>query len=185
MHDTTFPYERYRGYLRVLAKSQMARHLLPKLDASDLAQETLMEAHQARERPPTSDSAQVAAWLRRILANNIANAHRDLYRDRRDVRRERRLHAAVDESSVRLEHFLAARGPSPSSQALELERMGQLADALDSLPEAQRQAVMLRHFRGLALEEIATILGRTPGATAGLVHRGLKKLRERLAEDEE
>lgn len=121
-HTGSDSFERYRGYLRVLARTQLSPHLLPKVDPSDLAQQTLIEAHAAKKRPPAHDTALVSAWLRRILANNIANACRDFHREKRDIRREQRLQVSLAESSVRLERFLASRELSPSSQAFRVER---------------------------------------------------------------
>jgi RNA polymerase sigma-70 factor (ECF subfamily) len=113
---------------------------------------------------------------------NLANAARDLGRARRDVGRERVLQAAVDESASRLEGWLAAKQSSPSQQAQRHERAVLLAQALAELPESQREALVLRHWEGLALAEIAGRLGCTTAAVTGLLHRGLKGLRKRLQE---
>jgi RNA polymerase sigma-70 factor (ECF subfamily) len=58
----------------------------------------------------------------------------------------------------------------------------QLAEALAQLPEAQRDAVVLRHFEGLPLAQIAEQLHCTTAAVTGLLHRGLKNLRKSLAD---
>ena len=52
-----------------------------------------------------------------------------------------------------------------------------LAAALEALPEAQREALVLHYWQGLTLAEVAGRLGRTPPAVAGLLQRGLKALR--------
>jgi RNA polymerase sigma-70 factor (ECF subfamily) len=126
-----------------------------------------------------------AAWLRQILARNLANAVRDLTRDKRDVTRERSIQAALDDSAAHLEGWLVAEQSSPSQQAQRHERALLLAEALAGLPEAQREAVVLRHFHGCSLAEIATELSTTPAAVTGLLHRGLKNLRKALAALEE
>jgi RNA polymerase sigma-70 factor (ECF subfamily) len=56
----------------------------------------------------------------------------------------------------------------------------QLSAALAKLPEAQREALMLRHFRGRSLAQIAQDLGRSHAAVAGLMKRGLQQLRTEL-----
>ena len=57
-----------------------------------------------------------------------------------------------------------------------------LANALADLPEAQREAVVLRHWQGWPLARIAEHMGRTPASVVGLLQRGLKALRQRLQE---
>jgi RNA polymerase sigma-70 factor (ECF subfamily) len=100
------------------------------------------------------------------------------------VRRERSLEAALEESSARLAAWLAAEEPSPSGRLEADEQALRLAAALERLPEAQRQALVLQHWHGWSLARIAGHLGRTPGAVAGLLHRGLQRLREHLHEDD-
>ena len=63
------------------------------------------------------------------------------------------------------------------------ERAAKIARALQTLPEAQREAVRLRHLEGCSLAQIAERLGRTEAATAGLLKRGLAKLREKLKDE--
>ncbi|MBM3994310.1 MAG: sigma-70 family RNA polymerase sigma factor, partial [Planctomycetes bacterium] len=103
-------------------------------------------------------------------------------RGKRDVRRERTLKTDLDASASQLEHWLADDEPSPSQKMERHERALQLADALTQLPDNQREAILLRHFHGLSLAEIAEQLECTTGAVAGLLQRGLKNLRTTLAE---
>lgn len=170
----------FRSYLLLLAHVRLDRKIRGKLDASDIVQQTLMEAHQAIESVRGENAAVQAAWLRQILARNLTNAVRDLTREKRDVTRERSIHAALEASSALLETFLVADQSSPSQQAERHERVVFLADALATLPEKQREAVILRHFHGSSLAEIATDLDTTTAAVTGLLHRGLKNLREAL-----
>jgi RNA polymerase sigma-70 factor (ECF subfamily) len=102
---------------------------------------------------------------------------RDLGRVKRDVAREQPLQAALDESASRLEIWLAAEQSSPSQQAQRHERAVRLAEALARLPDNQREAIVLRHWQGCSLAEIAQRLGCTTAAVTGLLHRGLRKLR--------
>jgi RNA polymerase sigma-70 factor (ECF subfamily) len=179
--DSGWDLERFRKYLRLLAQLQLDPRLRSKLDPSDIVQQSLLEAHQARDRFP-SDPADQAAWLRKILAHNLANAVRDLGRAKRDVRRERSLEAAIEESSARLDAWLVAEQLSPSGHAEKNEQLLRLADALDELPPDQRGAVVLHHLQGQSLSELAGHFGRSPAAVAGLLHRGLRKLQELLRE---
>src|SRR5262245_26168011 len=174
--------ERYRPYLLLLARMRLDPRLRGKLDASDLVQQTLLEAHQGRLQFRGTTEAEEAAWLRQVLARNLANAVRDLLRDKRDVRREQSLEAAVEESSRRLEGWLAAEQSSPSARAERHERAVRLAAALAELPEAQREALTLHHLEGRPLDEVAGQVGRSREAVAALIKRGLRQLRERLGE---
>jgi|ERR1043165_2188349 RNA polymerase sigma-70 factor (ECF subfamily) len=178
------PLERYRSYLMLLAHLNRNAALDAKLDASDVVQQTLLKAHQAREQFRGGSGPELAAWLRQILRRTLADAARDLHRDKRDAGLERSLQASLDQSSARLEHLLAAEQPSPSVAAVHGERLVLLADALAKLPEPQREALLLKHCEGLTLEETGKRLGRSVAAVASLLRRGVKALRAACVEME-
>jgi RNA polymerase sigma-70 factor (ECF subfamily) len=170
--------DRYRDYLLLLARSQLSPRLRSKLDPSDLVQQTLLEAHRDRAGFTGESGAQVAAWLRQILARNLANAARDFDRQKRDVNREQSLERSLEASSARLEAWLADGRASPPEQAERNELLLRLAAALMRLPDAQREVVELRYMQGWPLKDVAEHLGKTTPAVAGLLHRGLSQLRE-------
>jgi RNA polymerase sigma-70 factor (ECF subfamily) len=172
--------ERFRSYLLLLARVRLDPRLRPKLDASDVVQQTLLEAHRDLAQFRGRTVGEQAAWLRQILARNLANVVRDLRRDKRDVAREQPLQAALDASASRLEAWLASEQSSPSQHAERHEWAVRLAEALAALPEKQREAVVLRHWHGCSLVEIGQRLGCTPAAVTGLLHRGLRNLRRQL-----
>lgn len=174
--------EPYRDYLRLLARMSWDRRLQAKHDLSDLVQQTLLQAQQAREQFRGTTDAELAAWLRRILAGVLAHAARDLGRARRDAGRERSLEQLVERSSRRLDGLLAGKEPTPSRHAESNERARRIAAAVERLPEAQRDAIVQHFWRGRPMPEVAREMGRTPGSVAGLIHRGLKALRETLAD---
>jgi RNA polymerase sigma-70 factor (ECF subfamily) len=176
--------ERYRAYLRLLARLHVSPLLRGKLDPSDLVQQTLLQAHQALPQFRGHSDGERAAWLRQILARNLAVAIRDFGRAKRDVARERSLEAALTESSCRLEAMLAANQSSPSQKADRSEQALRLAEALEQLPEAQREALVLQHWQGWSLAEIGAHMNRSSDAVAGLIKRGLKQLRLLLNERE-
>jgi RNA polymerase sigma-70 factor (ECF subfamily) len=172
--------ERQRSYLHLLARLQIDSPLRDRIDLSGVVQQTLLEAWQAGPKLDAMASGQRAAWLRRVLANNLADAIRKLAAGKRDVHRERSLAAAMEESASRMEAWLAAEQSSPSQHAERAERAAGLADALARLPEAQREALVLRHCQNWSLADISRHLNRSPVAVAGLLKRGLKQLREHL-----
>jgi RNA polymerase sigma-70 factor (ECF subfamily) len=172
--------DRFRSYLRFLARVQLDPRLRTKLDESDVVQQTLLQAHRALDQFRGTSPEEMAGWLRRILARNLAHALRDLQRGKRDVSRERSFDASVEDSSVRLENWLADEQSSPSQKAERNERMLAVADAVDALPELQREAVVMHYWQGMAPREIGALLDRTPAAVAGLLQRGLAGLRDSL-----
>jgi RNA polymerase sigma-70 factor (ECF subfamily) len=176
------PLERYRSYLHLLARLQTDPRLQAKIDLSGVVQQTLLEAYQALPRFQAQTGVPQAAWLRRILANNLADELRKLATAKRNRGRERSLEAALEESSVRLEGWLAADQSSPSQWAERHEQALRLAQALAGLPEAQREALVLQHWHGWSLAQVARHLGRTHAAVAGLIKRGLRQLRTVLEE---
>jgi RNA polymerase sigma-70 factor, ECF subfamily len=174
--------ERFRAYLHLLARLHLDPRLRGKVDLSGVVQQTLWEAHRADDATPLSDDGALAARLRRVLANNLADEVRRCHAGKRAADRERSLEAALGQSSARLEAFLAAEQSSPSQRAERHEELLRLAAALERLPEAQRQAVELHYLQGWTLAAIAEALGRGKPAVAGLLHRGLDKLRTLLQE---
>lgn len=175
------PIDRYRSYLLILAHAQMGRRIRTKVDASDIVQQTLLRAHQARDEFRGRESIELAGWLRTILARSIANAVRDLRRAKRNLSIERSLEAEIEGSSSRLACWLVDPRSGPGSQLARAEQLVLVADALVDLPDAQRDAIILKHCRGMGLAEVAERMGRTHASVASLLRRGLQQLREKLS----
>jgi RNA polymerase sigma-70 factor (ECF subfamily) len=175
--------EQCRPYLHLLARLQLDGRLRSKLDASDVVQQTLLRAHQHQHQFRGRDDAAFRAWLRQILANTLAEAARRFGAEARDIGRERSLEAKLNESSARLEAWVTAEQPSPSQHAAREEQLLRLAGALAGLPEDQRRAVELHHLLGLSVAEVGERIGRTRAAVVGLLFRGLKQLRQFLADN--
>ena len=172
--------ERFREYLKLLARLQLGTRLASRVEPSDVVQQTLLEAFEKRDQFRGATSAQEAAWLRKILARNVADVVRAADSLKRDVARERSLDEELDQSSARLGAWLALDQPTPSGQAELHERAILLADALARLPERQREALILQYWQGCSLAEIGAFLDTSTSSVAGLLKRGMKHLRAEL-----
>ena len=124
-----------------------------------------------------------SGWLGcAILAHVLAAAGRRFGTESRDLAKERSLEIELGQSSSRLEYVLAADQTSPSQQAVRCEELLWLAHVMNQLPIDQRRVVELHHLKGLPLTEVAALMDRTRPAIAGLLFRGLNRLRELLRE---
>lgn len=181
----TFEVEDYRDYLRLLTRLQLSPRLRSKLDESDVVQQAILEAHKCRKQFRGTTEADRLAWLRTILANMLARIGRSFSTGARDLQKERSLEAALELSSSRLQCLLTADQTSPSGQAVRGEEMVRLARALNQLAEDQREVVELHHLQGFSVTEVAERMGKTRPAIAGLLFRGLNKLRELMGDENE
>jgi RNA polymerase sigma-70 factor, ECF subfamily len=173
--------EEFREYLMVLARSRIGQHRPLNLEVSDVVQETLLEAHKKRDQFRGTEPASMAAWLRQMLAYNITDRLRALGRQKRDISREVAFSPdSLDESSARMEQWVAAEQTSPSLKLMHMEQVLAVASAIEALPESQGEAIRMRYVEGLSLAEIAERLGKSETAIAGLLKRGLESLRGQL-----
>jgi RNA polymerase sigma-70 factor, ECF subfamily len=181
---TTDLLEPFRKYLTVLAGVHLDPRLRGKLDPADVVQQALLRAHAALPTLRAVEPAAVAAWLRKILASELADTVKHFHRDRRAIDRERSIEADLDKSASGLAGWLAADLTSPSQRAARNEDLLHLADALADLPVRMREVVVLKHCQGWTLRQIADRQGATVPAVASLLRRGLERLRGRLAPEE-
>ena len=172
--------QQVRDWLRRAARALLDGRLRGKVDPSDVVQDALLKAVANREQFRGQTDAERRPWLRRILANTLADAVRRFLAGRkRDVGREQSLDDAVRQSSQQLSAWLADGRTPPDDEAARNERLLWLAEGLADLPEDQRDAVRLKHLHGLSLGEVAQHMGKTTAAAAGLLRRGLEALRKR------
>jgi RNA polymerase sigma-70 factor (ECF subfamily) len=173
--------DQYRNYLMVLASTQLENRLQPRVSPSDVVQETMLRAHKNFGQFRGTTEAELLAWLRQILVNNLAKfVEQHLLAARRDVRREvsiERLGAALEQSTVQLAALLPAEGKSPSMAVQQREEAVQLADRLAQLPADYREVLVLRNLQSLPFEEVAQRMERSVGATRMLWLRAIEKLR--------
>ena len=175
--------ELYRNYLSLMARVQVGRRLQGKVDPADLVQETFLEAHRDLPQFRGETEAELVAWLRRILARNLANLVRAYFGTQaRDPALERALNDDLDGSSRCLDGGLIAPQSSPSRQAARREQAVLLADALQDLPDDYREVIVLRHLESLSFPDVARRMERTEDSVKKLWARALLRLRKRLGE---
>jgi RNA polymerase sigma-70 factor (ECF subfamily) len=171
--------QRYREWLCLLARLQLGRRLRAKCDASDVAQQALLEACRALPEFRGGTEAEFTAWLRQILAHVLTHEGRRYYgTQQRALEREVSLEQALLESSQQLGGLLAASDPSPSQEVVRREQGVLLADVLARLPADYREVIILRNLEGLSHEAVAQRMGRGVGAVRMLWVRALARLRE-------
>jgi RNA polymerase sigma-70 factor, ECF subfamily len=172
----------YRNYLRLLARTGLDASLQGKADPSDLVQDALLKASQRFDQFRGASDAELAGWLRQILARCLADFVRRYRTGGRHAGREQSLEQLVDRSSQAMERVLATDGTSPSASAQRRDLGVVLSDALAQLGEDQREVIVLHHLEGHDWDEVARRMGRTVGAVRMLWARALKQLRPLIDE---
>jgi RNA polymerase sigma-70 factor (ECF subfamily) len=177
-----------RTYLTLLARTQIDLHLQGRLDASDVVQQTFLDACRDFDHFRGSSPGEWVAWLRKILIFNLARVvQRQVVAQKRSTRREVSLEqqvAVMDRSSGRFETALVGRSNSPSSQAQRSERAARVADQLARLSSDYREVLVLRNLEGLPFSEVAGRMGRSAGAVRILWVRAVDQLRQLLQAEE-
>jgi RNA polymerase sigma-70 factor, ECF subfamily len=168
-----------RGYLLRVADQGLDEDLRAKGGASDLVQETFLEAQRDFGRFQGSSEQELLAWLRLLLLHNVANFTRR-YRGtgKRHVDREIALDTA-EPPAGRLPR-LATDIPSPSSEAIAHEQAEKLRQALERLPEDYGRVIRLRNQERRSFEEIGLLLGRSAEAARRLWSRAVERLQREL-----
>jgi RNA polymerase sigma-70 factor, ECF subfamily len=166
--------ERYLPLLRLVAHNLLTnrRRFQARFDSEDIVQDVFVKAVAKLPDFMGQTEAELLKWLHTILQNVLRDRLDHIGAAKRDPTREERLHAAVGESSLRLQDYLTADQSSPSQQAERAERLLAVAKALSLLPDDQREAVNRRDLLGHTMAEIAEDMKRTEKAVAGLLLRG-------------
>lgn len=174
----------YRGYLTLLARVQIGRRLQGKADPTDVVQDAFVDALRQFPAFQGATAEALAAWLRRILAGQLAHlVRRYCGTEARDVRLERSIEEELGSSSEWLTRGPAAAGSSPSESVARREDLARLGDALERLPADYRDVIVLRQVEGLPFGEVSRRLGRTEDSVQKLWVRALVALRKALGEN--
>jgi RNA polymerase sigma-70 factor, ECF subfamily len=172
--------EQYRGYLLMLGHRYLSERMRRRVDPADLVQATFLEAKRDWASFRGSTPGEFTSWLRNILKNNLASAvARHVTTQKRSLNRE----VAVAGGNSSAGDWIAQQPgntSTPSGKVVRAEAAAKLMEALHALPETQAEALRLRYLEGLTLLEIVDRMGKSEMAVAGLLKRGLAKLRTAL-----
>lgn len=150
--------QRYANLVFSVAKRRLGNASL----AEDVTQSVFVRISQTP--PPTTDEASVVSWLHRVTTNAAIDAWRAESR-----RRER-------EQLASLMHI-----NTPCHSGGDAELAERLDEALNELRDIDRQAILLRYFRGHTMAEVGRLLGTSEDAAKMRVHRAVDSLRQKLA----
>lgn len=170
-----------RGYLLLVAERELDPGLRAKGGASDLVQQTILDALQGFDDFRGSSETDVLAWLRQILHNNVRDFgrwHRGAAK--RDAGREVPLGGPSDAGGPALD--VAADTPTPSQVAMDREDTLAVHAALERLPEEYRRVIVLRAQENRPFDEIGRLMNRSENAAQKLFVRAIERLQQELKE---
>jgi len=150
------------------------RFIGDRTQAKDLAQEVFLRVWQAAKT--YKPEAKFTTWLYRITANLCLN-------ELKSSRRRKLfqfLQFGKDQENT-IEEVLVDASPSPEDLLLSREQSRRISDALQSLPDNQRLALILKRYDDLSYQEIAKVIGCSVSAVESLLVRGKRNLQEKLA----
>ena len=172
--------ERFRKYLKTLARVQLYEQLRGKVDASDIVQDVFLNAHRAFGTFRGTTEAELCAWLRAILASQLTATSRFHEAAKRQVQLEQRLQSCLTESSIALDRMAIRSQPTPSQVASQKENRVLVANAIEDLPDDYRTVILLRHVRGLPYAKVANEMGRSVDSVKKLWVRALAQLQRTM-----
>src|SRR5262249_26645466 len=171
--------EACQAYLLMIARQELAPDLQAKAGASDLVQETFLDAYRDFAHFQGDTAAELLGWLRRLLLNNLANFTRR-YRDTAKRQAAAEVPLEGGRSSADWTGGLLADASTPSGQAMAHEQTQAVQRALDRLPADHRQVILLRYQEELSFEDIGRLMDRSPNAAEKLWARAIKRLQQEL-----
>jgi RNA polymerase sigma-70 factor (ECF subfamily) len=173
----------HREPLRRLIGMRLDPALAARLDASDIVQEVLLEAHKRLADYLRSPTMPFRLWLRHLAQDHVIDAHRrHRQAQRRSLDREQPLVPAVlaDHSSMELAGQLLDGERTPASEAIQRELQRKLDLAIHDLDEDDREIILMRHREQLSNQETAEALGLTEAAASMRYLRAIRRLRSTL-----
>jgi RNA polymerase sigma-70 factor, ECF subfamily len=153
--------ERHRDRLRRMIAARLDPRLAPRLDASDVVQETLSDAARRLPEYLSNRPLPFFAWLYRLAADRLARTHRHhVVSTVRGIGREERIDGPSHDRATakRLVDRLATNDTTPGRRMAREERRTLLARAIAQMDNADREILALRYLDQLAFDEIAAVV---------------------------
>lgn len=170
-----------RNYVALIARTQVESWMRTKIDASDLVQQTLLEAHRGFDEFRGGTETEWLAWLRMILNHNAHDFIRRYKTDKRHIGREVQMQQTAPDQSESFFHDPPGPEGTPSQIIVQREREIELADAIAQLTDDHREVIILRNLQRLPFDEIADRMNRSRPAVQMLWMRAIRKLQQQLA----
>jgi RNA polymerase sigma-70 factor (ECF subfamily) len=173
----------HREPLRRMIGLRLDPALAARVDASDIVQDVLLEAHRRLADYLRNPAMPFRLWLRHIAKDHIIDAHRrHRQAQRRSLDREQPLVPAVlaDHSSLELAGQLLDQELTPASAAIRHEMQRRVNAAIAELDDDDREVILLRHGEQLSNQQVADALGLSEAAASMRYLRAVRRLRAAL-----
>jgi RNA polymerase sigma-70 factor, ECF subfamily len=166
----------YREYLKCLARPRIPFDLRGRIDPSDVVQETLLDALRGLSNYRGQSAAEMMGWLKQILQFKLVDRFRRLKLEPKAISLVGSDRLEKTSGGLRSIALLSRSGAL--ARLIREEDALLVAKMLAKLPEAQAEAIVLKHCDGMRAEEICRHMNQTPAAIGGLLKRGMRRLRE-------
>lgn len=170
-----------RPWLKIVAERELPADLRGRVEASDIVQQTLLDAWRGLGGFRGTTQAERLAWLRMILRRVVLQEGRSRFGTQKRGGGGERLQSELALTDSRIELLAGGDQPTPAERAATNEASLLLAQALEALPADDQQLIRLRHFEQLSHDEIAVRLGCSPATVRMRWVRALRKLRDQFA----
>lgn len=176
-------YDRYFDRIHAVVRLRMGPRLRAKAESLDIVQEAFLASLRRLEEFTYRTEGDFFHWLCTITENRIRDEADRFRAKKRDQARERPLQVRRPSRDSLVGPIVElAGGASPATQAVRDEDLHRLEQAVDALPQPQREALLQVRYEGLPLQEVARRMGRSPDAVRMLVARAIVALGKHLGQ---
>jgi RNA polymerase sigma-70 factor (ECF subfamily) len=173
-----------RQYLLLVANQELRHDLQAKLGASDLVQETFLEAQRGFERFDGRSQDDLLAWLRQILRNNLRDAARSYCSSmKRSIHREIPFVEQDASAAISIQSFPDS-SETPSWPIRRREQVDAVRRCMERLTSDYRQVIVLRNLEMKSFVEIGRMIGRSPDAARKLWGRAMQTLAAEMGDND-